>query len=124
MSQAKPAMPATPVRVKRLDGFFARLRGLLGRPAPDPGAAVWLIPCRQVHSVGMRYAIDVVHLDAQGTILRIARLEPWRMSRYVVASLSILELAAGEANRLGLEVGMTPCLIEVPTRASRDGSSS
>lgn len=112
------------LRVRRFDGFFARLRGLIGRPAPAPGEAVQLVPCRQVHTVGMAYAIDVVHLDERDTILRIATLRPWRLSRFVPAAASVLELAAGEARRLGLTTGMTPSLIEVRARASRTGSSS
>jgi uncharacterized protein len=111
------------LHVLRLDGFISRLRGLLGRPAPSPGTAVWLVPCHQVHTLGMSYAIDVVHLDARGVILRIATVRPWRMSRHVGAAVSVLELAAGEADRIGLAVGMTPSLIEEETRASRDVSS-
>jgi uncharacterized protein len=121
MSQAMPALPETPLRVLRLDGLLARFRGLLGKPSPGPGEAVRLIPCRQVHTFGMAYAIDVAHLDAGGTILAVATLKPWRMSRWILRAASVLELKAGEAARLGLIVGAKPTLIEVPARASRNG---
>jgi uncharacterized protein len=116
--------PPPTLRVDRLDGFFSRLRGLLGRPCPAPGDAVWLVPCRQVHSFGMRYAIDVVHLDAAGTVVAVETLKPWRLSRYVARAHSVLELKAFEAGRLGFSVGTRPTLIEESPRATREGPLS
>lgn len=52
----------------------------------------------------MRYAIDVVFLDRQLRVLRVARLKP---SRLLVcgAAAHTLELRAGECERLGIAPG-------------------
>ena len=48
----------------------ARRRGLLGRSELE-GALV-LRPCRQVHTIGMRFPVDVVWCNRKGRVLRIA----------------------------------------------------
>lgn len=73
----------------------ARLLGLalLDRSAAPHGL---LIPrCRSVHTVGMRFALDLHFLDAQGTAVSIRRaVPPGRIVREPLAR-SVLELAAG-----------------------------
>ena len=54
--------------VEVADTATARRRGLLGRDAFD-GALV-LRPCRNVHTVRMRFPIDVAFCDAEGVVLR------------------------------------------------------
>lgn len=49
----------------------SRLRGLLMSPASD--AVLMLAPCRDIHTFGMRYAIDVAFVDETGTVLRSCR---------------------------------------------------
>jgi uncharacterized protein len=107
------------IHVRRFESYWARLRGLLGRPAPGPGEGVVLEPCRQVHTFGMSYAIDAVYLDAGGSVLAIATLVPWRVGPFRRRAAAVLELAAGEAGRLGLVVGEKPSLIEVAADATR-----
>jgi uncharacterized membrane protein (UPF0127 family) len=50
----------------------ARLRGLLGHRVPPP-FALRLERCRCVHTLGMRFALDLHWLGADGTTLRIDR---------------------------------------------------
>src|SRR3954452_3426009 len=59
-------------------GFRARLLGLaFRRSAPE---ALLISRCRSVHTCGMRFAIDVVFLDGEGRVLRVAeRVRPWRV---------------------------------------------
>jgi hypothetical protein len=40
-------------RVALAASWWARLRGLLGRPEPKPGEGLVLAPCRSVHMYGM-----------------------------------------------------------------------
>ncbi len=59
-----------------------------------------------VHSVGMRFAIDVLFLDEQGNVIKtVSRLEPNRFAGAVRGAHSCLELAAGAACALGLRPG-------------------
>src|SRR5690242_9910980 len=76
-------------------GFRARARGLLGRRVFDSGAALVLAPCKSVHSLGMRFAIDVLFLSSDGTVLKSLLLPPWRMSPFVWHACSTIELPAG-----------------------------
>lgn len=81
--------------VEQARGFLARARGLLGRRVFDPGAALVLAPCTSVHSLGMRFAIDVLFLSSDGTVLKSLALPPWRMSPFVWRARSTIELPAG-----------------------------
>ncbi|MEY3361208.1 MAG: hypothetical protein RL531_927 [Actinomycetota bacterium] len=84
-------------------GRRARRRGLLGRPGID-GALV-LRPCRQVHTVGMRFAIDVAFCDRNGVVLHVTTLRPGRLSRPVFGAAWAIEAQAGAFARWGLAVG-------------------
>ncbi len=53
----------------------------------------------------MRFPIDVVFLDRDLSVLRVVRrLAPWRTAHRRRAA-AVLELAAGESERRGIEVG-------------------
>jgi len=43
-------------------GFFERLKGLLGRSDMNTGSAMIIEHCSSVHTVGMRFAIDLIFL--------------------------------------------------------------
>ena len=94
--------PLARVQVIPAKRFWQRLGGLLVRAPLAAGQALHLEPCNSVHTCFMRYAIDVVFLDAQGRVMKIVpHLAPWRLSACRGAH-SCLELRAGEAERLGL----------------------
>lgn len=80
-----------------------RRRGLLGRD--DYRRVLVLRPARQVHTFGMRFAIDVAWCDRKGRVLRRSRLEPNRLSPWVFGAHQVLEAAAGTFERLGIGVG-------------------
>jgi uncharacterized membrane protein (UPF0127 family) len=72
-----------------------RRRGLLGRDALDLSAAVMLAPCAAVHTGFMRFTIDVVFVDRDGSVRKIVRnLVPWRIAASPRAYAAI-ELASG-----------------------------
>ena len=80
-----------------------RARGLLGRRAVA-GAFV-LRPCRQVHTLGMRFPVDVAFCDRRGTVLHRATLRPGRCSRIVPRAAFAVEAEGGAFARWRLEVG-------------------
>jgi uncharacterized membrane protein (UPF0127 family) len=84
---------------------FTRARGLLGRSSLPSGEGILLRPASSVHTGFMRFAIDVVFLDRELTVLRVVeRLAPWRTAARRRAH-AVLELAAGECGRRGLREG-------------------
>lgn len=80
-----------------------RRRGLLGRDGID--GALMLSPARSVHTLGMRFAIDVAHLAPDGTVLHTCTMGRNRVGRVVMAASSVLEAAAGSFERWGLSAG-------------------
>ena len=76
-----------------------RLIGLSLRGRPPPGGALLLPRCRSVHTCGMRFALDLVWLDAGGRVLGIDEgVRPWRV-RSRRDAVAVLEVAAGEGER-------------------------
>ena len=95
-----------PVSIERATRLCDRLRGLLGRPGLAAGEVLAIAPCSAIHTFGMRFAIDVAFVGRDGRVLRIDRhVVPWRV-RWCPAARQVLEMAAGEAARLGLSVGL------------------
>ena len=81
----------------------ARGRGLLGRDGID--GAIWLPGVRSVHTVGMRFAIDVAWVAPDGRVARVRTLVPGRVSGWSPRAAGVLEAEAGAFARWALEVG-------------------
>jgi uncharacterized membrane protein (UPF0127 family) len=81
-----------------------RNRGLLGRDSLAPSAALVISPCHSIHTMFMRFPIDVIFVDRDGRAARIVRdLAPWRIALALRAH-AVIELAAGSLTR-DLRVG-------------------
>lgn len=85
------------------DTKATRSKGLLGRDGID--GAIVLRPCRQIHTIGMRFALDVAFLDAEGEVIRIVRMRRHRLGLPVVRARTVIEAEAGAFGRWGLHVG-------------------
>ena len=85
------------IRLTLADRFVPRLVGLLGRATPPPpGTGLLLISRGGVHTIGMRYPIDVLALDRSLTILRVHQaVAPGRLLPAPRGTAATLELAAG-----------------------------
>jgi uncharacterized membrane protein (UPF0127 family) len=81
----------------------ARRRGLLGREAFE-GVLV-LRPCRQVHTFGMHFPIDVAFCDRDGFVLYARTLQPRRISRPAPRAYFAIEAPSGCFDRWKLCVG-------------------
>ena len=91
--------------VQVADTILRRMRGLLGRDGLEPGYGLLLRPAWSIHTAFMRFPIDVVFVDHD---LIVIRIQP-SMRSFRTASCrgarEVVELAAGECERRGLEVG-------------------
>jgi len=83
-----------------------RRRGLAGLDELPTDRALHLRPCRAVHTFGMRFALDLVWLDGAWRVVRVDRDVRPRRQRTCPRARSVVELRAGEADRL-LESGYT-----------------
>jgi uncharacterized membrane protein (UPF0127 family) len=83
-----------------------RRRGLLGRDGID--GAVLIDRCRAVHTLGMRFPIDVAYCrrDAGGLlVLDTATMRPWRVGAPRLRARCVIEAEAGAFARWALVPG-------------------
>ena len=75
---------------------LARLRGQLGRKHPVP---MLIAPCSAVHTCFLRFRLDIVFLDADLNVLKVARaVPPWRFVACRGAK-AVLELPSPSCGR-------------------------
>jgi len=84
------------------DTFSERTRGLIGRDGCE--GALHLPGVRAVHTVGMRFSLDVAFLSADLVVVRIVRLPPWRVALPRRGVRSVLQTEAGALERWGVRV--------------------
>ena len=85
------------------DSARARARGLLGRDGID--GAIYRLPCRSVHTLGMRFAIYVAFVDEEMVVLRVVHMRPWRLARPSWRAKGVVEAEAGSFASWELRVG-------------------
>jgi len=84
----------------------ARRTGLLNHTSLSEGEALWILPCRGVHTFQMRFAIDLIALDESGVVVdRVSNLKPWRVRLPRRGTSGVLELPAGWLDRTGTALG-------------------
>ena len=108
--------------VEVADDGAKRRKGLLGRDQLPAGEGLWIVPCEAVHTFGMRFAIDLVYLDARMRVRKVrSSVPPWRLSACLSAH-SVLELAPGTICRTQTKPGdMLECS---PVSRLTEGHSS
>jgi uncharacterized protein len=97
----------------------ARRRGLLKRDHFE-GAMV-LRPCRWVHTVGMRFALDVAYVDREGVVVKAVRMGRHRVGLPVPKAAWVIEAEAGAFERWGLSIGDVVELRDGPAPAAEAG---
>jgi uncharacterized protein len=99
---------------------LSRLRGLLGRRALPSDEGLLIRPTWAVHTAFMRFPIDLVFLDRDLVVLDVVKeVRAWKAAGRRGAK-SVLELAAGEADRRSIRPGVRLAVVEAafPTRNS------
>lgn len=97
MQHDYPAASGTPARLTlyRATTFWSRLCGLYALPALSFHEGLYIGPCRAIHTVAMRYPIDVVFLDKNlSELKRMDSLRPYRVATCWHAQ-AVVELHAG-----------------------------
>lgn len=80
-----------------------RMRGLLGRSSMD--GALLLRPAKSVHTIGMRFTIDVAFVSKDLDVLDIVTMAPNRVGRPRWRADGVIEAPAGAFARWGVTVG-------------------
>ncbi len=95
--------------VKRTESFLERTKGLLGSQELVGGEGLLIIPCNSVHTLFMQFSIDVVFLDKQSRVNKIVRgMKPFNFA-LALRACAVLELPAGDVDRIGIVLGQ--CLL-------------
>jgi uncharacterized membrane protein (UPF0127 family) len=84
----------------------ARRRGLLGRDGVD--GALFIDPGRALHTLGMRFPIDVAYCRRTGEeleVLELCTMSPWRIGAPRLRARCVIEAEAGAFERWGLAQG-------------------
>ena len=105
-------------RLAVADTHLSRLCGLIGKSRQDfrDGAGLWIVPCRGVHTLGMRFPIDVVYLSRENVVLHLEQsLRPWRFAPVRLDVESVLELPENTLEATGTTIGDE---LEIDTRST------
>ncbi len=87
---------------------WSRFRGLMATNPSRfrPGQGLWIVPCRGIHTFGMRFPIDCVYLDRERTVIHLEEaLKPWRLAAIRPLASSVLELPAGTVEQTETALG-------------------
>jgi len=83
----------------------SRMLGLARLDALPAGHGLLLRPCRSVHTVTMRFALDLVWLDADGAPVRLDEDVAPRRMRTCLRARAVIEAAAGSGARFHAALG-------------------
>jgi uncharacterized membrane protein (UPF0127 family) len=87
------------------DTSAKRRTGLLKHERLGPGEGLWIVPCESVHTLFMKFPIDLVYLGKDQKVRKVRHaVKPWRLS-VCLSAHSILELPAGAAEKTGTQTG-------------------
>jgi uncharacterized protein len=111
-NQTRDTVLATAAEIA--DRGSTRRRGLLGRAELREGEGLWIVPCESVHTIGMRFAIDLVYLDRKSRVRKVrGSVPPLRVSACLTAH-SVLELPPGTIERTETRTGDHIVLLGTP----------
>ena len=85
------------------DARSARRKGLLGRDGLE--GALALRPCRWVHTIGMKFPVDVAFVSDDGVVVKTMQMNRNRVGVPVWRASVVIEAEAGAFARWGLRVG-------------------
>ena len=85
------------------DSRRSRRKGLLGRDGID--GALLLRPARSVHTIGMRFPIDVAFCDRDLVVVAVCSMARYRLGRPRLRAYSVLEAERGAFDRWVLRPG-------------------
>lgn len=94
---------ATSVEFAR--SIWSRFWGLMWRRELAVGSAMLIDPCSSIHTFMMRFAIDVVFLDKEDTVTKVAVcIKPYRLA-FGPRCKRVLEMPCGAAATAEIAVG-------------------
>ncbi len=85
--------------------FFSKLTGLVLRKKLRHNQGFLIKNCNSIHTIGMRYNIDVIFLDKKNKVLAIyCNMKPFRVTPFIKGAYYALEVRAGVIEKTSLKV--------------------
>jgi uncharacterized protein len=93
-------------KVFTADNFIQRSLGLILRKPLEYDEAFLIANCRSIHTIGMRYNIDVLFIDKNSRVIAsFKNISPWRITPCIGEASSVIEFRSGFAERHLPQVG-------------------
>jgi uncharacterized protein len=93
-------------RVDVADSSLSRMVGLLGKSGLAPATGLLIMPSQAVHSMGMRFPIDVLFMDRNWRVIHVQpSMVPYRISGLHWRARCVLELPVGAIAETCTSVG-------------------
>ncbi len=93
-------------RVRIARSFWDRGRGLMFHAGLDAGTGLVIDPCSSIHTMWMRFPLDVLYVSADGSVLRAdSKMKPWRVGPLFVRGRYVIELPPGTIEQSRTEKG-------------------
>jgi uncharacterized protein len=91
---------------REANNFWLRLRGLLGAAGLQPGEGLILVGEKSIHTLFMKFPIDVVYADKHLRVIRTdINMVPYRLGPLVLQSAYVVEMPVGTIVSTATEVG-------------------
>ena len=105
-NRTRQAYLATQLRLAAT--HWSRMLGLIGSKAENfpAGSGLWIVPSHGVHTMAMRFPIDVIYLNKDRVVVYAkTNVRPWRVSPVNLQAASVLELPGNTLAGTGTSVG-------------------
>jgi uncharacterized membrane protein (UPF0127 family) len=95
----------------------ARRRGLRGRRDLPDGHAIVIAPSQAVHTIGMRFPIDIIGVARDGQVVMLREhVRPWRVA-VAWSAFAIVETRAGACGQADVRLGDRLIAIPYPAES-------
>jgi len=116
-------------RLSVAETHWSRLLGLMGKDAASfpAGDGLWIVPSRGVHTLAMKFPIDVLYLDTNKHVVHVEQnLKPWRVAKVSMHTASVLELPGNTLKSSGTSIGdeIEIALGEIKMGQAREASTA
>lgn len=110
VSRDQDGVRETGLEITIASTFLSRLVGLLAHRSLDNRSGMLIAPCGGIHTIGMRFPIDVIFLSRRWQVLGYSDgVKPNRLRFSPKGTYAVLEIADGNRNRTG--INLDDCLI-------------
>ena len=93
-------------RIGVAETSLSRLVGLLGKRSLEPGTGLLIFPSQAIHTVAMRFPIDVVFVDRHWRVIYLRpSMVPYRLTGIHWRARCVIELPPGVIEQTSTAVG-------------------